>query len=254
MAPTSAFAEMVTIPVTANGNSYSIDFEAEGIVITSVQSDMEFRSLIFGVEVTETPGILTVTFDRDFFDSMIDGVDVEFIILADGDEPKSDETITTLESRTLRIELPSGTEEIEIIGEQLLDGTFGEITIVEEPVVEEPVVEEPVVEEPVVEEPVVEEPVVEEPVVEEPVIEELVCGEGTMLKDGQCVLDERCGSGTHFVDGQCVLDEKTSVNLTFGRTGYSELVVTAIIGFGIAFAVIIVFAIIARGRKKKNSN
>jgi len=244
MAPTSAFAEMVTIPVTANGNSYSIDFEAEGIVITSVQSDMEFRSLIFGVEVTETPGILTVTFDRDFFDSMIDGVDVEFIILADGDEPKSDETITTLESRTLQIELPSGTEEVEIIGEQLLDGTFGEITIVEEPVVEEPVVEEPVVEEPVVEEPVVEEPVVEEP----------VCGEGTMLKDGQCVLDERCGSGTHFVDGQCVLDEKTSVNLTFGRTGYSELVVTAIIGFGIAFAVIIVFAIIARGRKKKNSN
>jgi len=125
-----------------------------------------------------------------------------------------------------------------------LDGTFGEITIVEEPTVEEPVVEEPVVEEPTVEEPTVEEPTVEEP----------VCGEGTMLKDGQCVLDERCGSGTHFVDGQCVLDEKTSVNLTFGRTGYSELVVTAIIGFGIAFAVIIVFAIIARGRGKKKSN
>jgi len=239
LAPTSAFAEMVTIPVTANGNSYSIDIETDGIVITSVESDMDFRSLIFGVEVTKFPGILTVTFDRDFFDTVIEGIDEPFIILADGDEPNSDEIITTLEIRTLRIELPSGTEETEIIGEQLLDGTFGEITIVEEPTVEEPTVEEPVVEEPVVEEPTVEEP---------------VCGEGTMLKDGQCVLDERCGSGTHFEDGQCVLDEKTSVNLTFGRTGYSELVVTAIIGFGIAFAVIIVFAIIARGRGKKKSN
>jgi len=237
LAPTSAFAEMVTIPVTANGNSYSIDFETDGIVITSVESDMDFRSLIFGVEVTKFPGILVVTFDRDFFDTVIEGVDEPFIILADGDEPNSDETITTLESRTLRIELPSGTEEVEIIGEQLLDGTFGEITIVEELVVEEPVVEEPTVEEPTVEEPVVDEPTVDEPTVEEPTVEEVVCGEGTMLKDGQCVLDE-----------------KTSVNLTFGRSGYSELVVTAIIGFGIAFAVIIVFAIIARGRGKKKSN
>jgi len=237
LAPTSAFAEMVTIPVTANGNSYSIDFETEGMVITSVQSDMDFRSLIFGVQVTETLGILVITFDRDFFDTIIEGVDDPFIILADGDEPKSDETITTLESRTLRIELPSGTEEVEIIGEQLLDGTFGEITIVEEPVVEEPTVEEPTVEEPIVEEPTVEEPTVEEPTVEEPTVEEPVCGEGTMLKDGQCVLDD-----------------KKSVDLTFGRGGYTELIVTAIIGFGFAFAVIIVFAIIARGRGKKKSN
>ena len=39
-----------------------------------------------------------------------------FIVLADGDEPIFSETNTSSQSRTLSIELPAGTEEIEIIG------------------------------------------------------------------------------------------------------------------------------------------
>jgi len=33
-----------------------------------------------------------------------------------------------------------------------------------------------------------------------------VCGPGTYLKDGRCVLDDRCGPGTILKDGVCVVD------------------------------------------------
>ena len=65
---------------------------------------------------------------RSFFDSTFEGDDDDFIILADGDEPNFTETSTTGQSRTLSIELPSGTEEIEIIG-----SVFGDSSSVREP-------------------------------------------------------------------------------------------------------------------------
>ena len=61
----------------------------------------------------------------------------------------------------------------------------------------EPVIEEPVIEEPIIEEP---EPVIEEPtqVIIEPEPEpepEPMCGEGTVLEDGKCVVAEEKGGG-----------------------------------------------------------
>ena len=67
--------------------------------------DLDFISLILDVDVSGSPGILEITFDRDFFDSVFDGTDDAFIIIADGDEPDFTETSTTTESRTLQIEL-----------------------------------------------------------------------------------------------------------------------------------------------------
>ena len=65
----------------------------------------------------------------------------------------------------------------------------GGATTEPEPVIEEPVIEEPVIEEPVIEEP---EPVmIAEPEPEpEP---ELMCGAGTVLEDGKCVVEEKGG-------------------------------------------------------------
>ena len=61
----------------------------------------------------------------------------------------------------------------------------------------EPVIEEPIIEEPIIEEP---EPVIEEPtsVIIEPEPEpepEPMCGEGTVLEDGKCVVAEEKGGG-----------------------------------------------------------
>ncbi|MEK9682747.1 MAG: hypothetical protein VW081_07700 [Nitrosopumilus sp.] len=112
----SAFVYAETISVNVDGTNYDVDYTVTGMSVSGIESDPDFISLIISVDVTESPGVLDITFDRTFFDSIYDGVDDDFIILADGDEPNFSETQTTSQSRTLSIELPSGTEEIEVIG------------------------------------------------------------------------------------------------------------------------------------------
>ena len=259
LAPVFAYAESGTIPVDASGTAYNIDFDADGVTINTVSVDLDFISILLEVEVTGAPGILEITFDREYFDSTFESADEPFIILSDGDEPTFEETETTSETRTLRIELPTGTEEVEIIGSQLLDGTFGEITIKEEaPIEESEIVPEETQEEVPVEEEIPEETVPEEEVpVEEttPEAETDKCGPGTILKDGACVLDERCGSGTHFEDGVCVLDQKetTTEGVSLGGSNTSQLIIPAIIGFGIAFIVMIILWLIGRAGRSPSA-
>ncbi len=260
LAPVFAYAESGTIPVDVSGTAYNIDFDVDGVTINTVSADLDFISLLLEVEVTGAPGTLDITFDRAYFDSTFEGADEPFIILADGDEPTFEETETTSETRTLRIELPTGTEEVEIIGSQLLDGTFGEITIKEETPVEEPeiVPEEEVPVEETIPEEIPEETVPEEEVpVEEttPEVETDKCGPGTILEDGSCVLDERCGPGTHFEDGVCVLDQKetTTEGVSMGGSNTSQLIIPAIIGFGIAFIVMIILWLIGRAGRRNSS-
>ncbi|MDH3314135.1 MAG: hypothetical protein OEM28_13500, partial [Nitrosopumilus sp.] len=105
-----------TIPVDVEGNSFDVEYDVTGMTISSIEADTDFISLILTVDVTASNGILNITLDRSFFDSTFEGFDGDFIILADGEEPAFSETNTTSESRTLRIELSAGNEEIEIIG------------------------------------------------------------------------------------------------------------------------------------------
>ena len=133
----SAFVYAETISVNVDGTNYDIDYAATGMSVSGIESDPDFISLIISVDVTDSPGVLDVTFDRTFFDSIYQGVDDDFIILADGDEPNFSETQTTPTSRTLNIELPSGTEEIEIIGSvfgRTVEETPSEPEETEEPV------------------------------------------------------------------------------------------------------------------------
>jgi len=137
----SAFDETGTIAVDLDGTSVDVSYDAGGVEVLSVQSDLEFISLLFQVKVTGSPGILEITLDRNFLDATFEGVDDKFHIITDGfDEPAFEEVETTSDHRTLRIELASGTEELEIFGT-----AFGEPESAPEEVTEEPetVVEEP---------------------------------------------------------------------------------------------------------------
>ena len=112
----SVYAE--TISVDIGGDSFDIEYTATGMTVSGINPDLEIQSLILSVDVTESTGVLDVTFERSFFDAIFKGLDEEFIVLADDDEQNFSEIDTNSNSRTLSIELPAGTEEIEIIGSE----------------------------------------------------------------------------------------------------------------------------------------
>ena len=249
---TFVYAESTTVNV--EGDNYDIEYTGNGVSVTGVEADLDFISLIFSVDVTNSPGTLEVTFERAFFDSVYQGSDDSFIILADGDEPSYSEIETSATSRTLSMTLPSGTDEVEIIGSVFGSGPQEPA---EEPVKEEPA-EDPVKEEPS-EEPVKEEPV-EEPVKDKPVKEDeeqptekprTECGPGTVLKDGVCVLDQRCGPGTVLKDDVCVLDstpKKSAAPQALGK----ELVYGFVAAFVVAGIIGIILALMGKASKSKD--
>jgi len=232
--------------VTIDNNSHSFPYSTKGMNVTEIEADLESVSLIFSVNVDDSTGKLDVTFDRFFFDSIYDGVDDRFFVLADGDETFYIETETTSINRSLTIDVPFGTEELEIIGSEFVMSEEIILPVVETPVVETPVVETPVVE----------------------TIPTNECGPGTVLENNVCVLDHRCGPGTVLENNVCVLDssESSSSESSSSESSSSESSSTSssksssnkemITSFSIAFAIAgligIILALIAKAHKKKN--
>ncbi|MCS5528551.1 MAG: hypothetical protein NZ747_04685 [Nitrosopumilus sp.] len=202
-----------TIPVTVDETSFDVQYSSTGMSVTGIESDTESMSLIFSVDVVDLTGTLDVTFEREFFDSIYDGADDLFFILADGDEAISEETETTSQSRSLSIKVPSGTEELEIIGSAFDNSKSFEFVLVEEPAVEEPAVEEPAVEN---------------------------------------VLDNSCGPGTILEDGVCVLESTSASPGTPSPVNNRELIASVTIAFVIAGIVGIFLGLIAKANKNKN--
>ena len=249
LTPALAYAAPGSVTVDVDGTDVTVNYDAEGVDVLSAEADLDFISLIIDVDVTGSPGVLEITFDRNFFDSTFDGADDAFIIIADGDEPTFEETEATADSRTLRIELETGTDELEIIGTEFGEGTTEEPEVIEEPVVEEPeVIEEPVVEEPkVIEEPEVmeEKQEVMESAEEKP---KTTCGPGTVLKDGACVLDQTCGPGTILKDNVCVLDASEKKPVGNNR----DLAMGIGVAFVIAFIAMIILWLIGKAGRSSS--
>ena len=241
----TAFVYAETISVDVDGTSYNVDYTATGVNVSGIEAD-DFGSLLIFVGVTESSSFIEIILNRDFYDSTFEGIDEEFFVLVDGVEGVYTEEITS-DSRTLRIELPFGTEEIEIIG----NTTYG-LSIVEEIPEETPTVEDkPVVTPPTVEDkPVVTLPAVEDkPVVTPPKVQ---CGPGTVLKDGACILDERCGPGTVLKDGVCVLDSIPTPSETSSQGIGKEMVIAVIAAFILAGSIAIILALISKASKSKD--
>jgi hypothetical protein len=228
-----------TLSVTIDGMPFDVNFSTIGLNVYEIESDTDSMSLIFYVDVSGSNGKLEVTFDREFFDSVYDGVDDQFFILSDGDETIFREIQNTPESRTLSIDVQLGTEELEIIGSE-----FGFSKVISVPVVETPVVETTVVETTVVETTVVE------------IVPTNECGPGTVLENNVCVLDERCGPGTVLENNVCVLDSSSTTNSptvsnTSSPSSNKEMIISFSVAFGIAGVIGIILALIAKAHKKK---
>ena len=230
-------ASTQTIPVNVNDVFFQLSYTVSGMIVSQVESDTESMSLIFSVDVTDSTGKLDVVLDRNFFDSVYDGIDDQFFILSDGDETISREIQTNSGSRTLSIDVPLGTEELEIIGSEF--AILKEISI---PIVDETVNE------------TVNETVEEIPVVE--IIPTNECGPGTILENNVCVLDERCGPGTILENNVCVLDSSSTANSSTISNSSSpsstkEMIMSFSVAFGIAGVIGIILALIAKANKKK---
>jgi len=247
---TSAFVYAETSSVDIGGTSYNVQYVGNGVAVSGITADLDFKSLILNVDVTGSPGTLEITLDRNYFDSTFQGKDDAFIVLADGDEPKFTEIQTNSQSRTLSIELPAGTQEVEIIG-SIIGASETQPTPTETPTeptpTETPTETPPAPVEKPVEKPTtpVEKPTT--PTTEKPTTE---CGPGTVLKDGVCVLDERCGPGTVLKDGTCVAEPVTETGPV--RSSGTQLAIAVVASFIIAGIIGLVLAIMSKASKSKN--
>ncbi len=94
----------------------ALDYDiTKGVDILDIHPDTETNSLIIKLNATEK-GSLAITLPRHVIDAAInDNDDDEFFVLVDEEEVDFDEIVTSA-NRTLTIEFPDNTDEIEIIG------------------------------------------------------------------------------------------------------------------------------------------
>jgi hypothetical protein len=248
----SALVYAETITVNVDGTSYDIDYTVTGMTVSGVEADTDFISLIFTVDVTDSPGVLDITFDRSFFDSIFEGADDDFIILADGDEPTSTETEITSQSRTLNIELPAGTEEVEIIGSSF-DNTVSIPT--DDSDADKAAADKAAADKAAADKAAADKAAADKAAADKAAADDTPktqCGPGTILKNGACVLDERCGPGTILKDGVCVVESTPkSSNTSVSGLG-KDLGMGLIAAIVIAGVIAIVLGIAAKANKSSN--
>ena len=238
IAITPAFASTIPIEIKQLNAllHYDIPYTSTGVVINSVTADLDFISLIFGISVTEPLGEISITFDRDIFDAIIDEEDDEFFILADGEEVQFVEQKIG-NDRTLSFAVPAGTEELEIIGTILFDASFLDaVKAIEQQDEEEKKALAKAQGEAM------------KKLIEEEAAKTKAEHEARMAAQEEsrlAVLEEACGEGTTFVDGECIVPEKESID-----SGSLINSIFAAMGIGLA-AMIILWGIgKKRGHKK----
>ncbi|KRT61828.1 MAG: hypothetical protein XU09_C0003G0039 [Thaumarchaeota archaeon CSP1-1] len=100
-------------------SSTPFGYTSTGVDIVDFELDFKDIEVMLDVQVTEIPSTLEITFEREFFDSTNLDQDSEFTIIADGDLVYYDEIVTNSKLRTLKFNLSSDVELVEIFGTHL---------------------------------------------------------------------------------------------------------------------------------------
>jgi len=245
-----------TMPVIVNDNSYDVAFTATGLTVSAIDSDLESFSLFVTVEDSNSSGTLEITLERSFFDSLLEnGDDDEYFVLADGDFVDSAEIETTSQSRTLNMQIPSGTTEIEIIGtifenpDFLVDDSDEAKAAADKAAADKAAADKAAADKAAADKAAADKAAADKAAADD--TPKTQCGPGTILKDGACILDERCGPGTILKDGACILDsapQTTSSSKGLGK----ESIIGFVAAFVIAGTVAVILGIIARASKSSN--
>ena len=107
------------IGVSEAKSSTPFGYTSTGVDIVDFELDFKDIEIMLDVQVTKIPSTIEITFDREFFDSTNLGQDSEFTIIADGELVYYDEIVTNSKLRTLKFNLPSDVELVEIFGTHL---------------------------------------------------------------------------------------------------------------------------------------
>jgi len=113
-------------PIKIQGTDFEITYAIAGGVINQIIPDTEAQSLMVQIDSISN-GTLVIKLPREAIDAKFGEEDDDFFVLIDGWESDFDETRTGVE-RTLTIQFPEGTEEIEIIGTYVIP-EFGGIAV-----------------------------------------------------------------------------------------------------------------------------
>ncbi len=99
--------------------STPFDYSTIGVEIVDFNLDFKDIEVILDIQVTEIPATIEISFEREFFDSVNSDKNNEFTIIADGDIVYYEEVFSNSEIRTLKFNLSSDTELVEIFGTHL---------------------------------------------------------------------------------------------------------------------------------------
>lgn len=94
-------------------------YSSTGVDVVDFELDFKDIEVMLYVQVNDIPSTLEITFERDFFDSTNFDQDSEFTIIADGDLVNYEEIATNSNLRTIKFNLSSNVELVEIFGTQL---------------------------------------------------------------------------------------------------------------------------------------
>jgi len=113
-------------PVEVQGTDFKLTYAISGGKIIQVIPNLDEKSLMVEIESISN-GTLVIKLPREVIDAKFAGEDDSFIVLLDGLDVDFDES-TTGNERTLTIQYPEGTEDIEIIGTYVIP-EFGGIAV-----------------------------------------------------------------------------------------------------------------------------
>lgn len=100
-------------------NTTPFEYSSTGVEIVDFNLDFKDIEVILDVKVTELPATIEISFEREFFDSVNFDKNNEFTIIADGDIIYYEEIFSNSKIRTLKFNLSSDTELVEIFGSHL---------------------------------------------------------------------------------------------------------------------------------------
>ena len=119
--------QQFTVNDVPSGQSYTVNYSVTGATVNDISISPQDTSLLVTL-TSSSDGNLTMTMPRSLIDAKATSGDDQFFVLVDGADSEFDES-KTADSRTITVFIPEGTEEVEVIGTQVVP-EFGGLSFV----------------------------------------------------------------------------------------------------------------------------